>query len=575
MDPTLTPQVRADIAHLCACLADASLWSTAPSNPASPRATSPRQQSPRSVPLDEPDYDVPVPVTASRVGTTSALATAPLKATIPSVVTSSGTSLGTASGTSASASASASVAANSATSSTSPHTSPVPKRRVLPTNTEKRKSIKDLDSHQQTLLHKTAFDGNIDDVEHLLRLQEIDVNAQDRAGWTCLLSAACNGHWRICKVLLKAGADVTIASFNGSSALHYLSKHIPVERDRPGYSKVFTLLIKRGASLAANSVGDTPLHSACSSGNAVAVQLVLAHWGHSVNLRNKADWTPFHFCAREGALDIAEMLVKRGADIDAKCTDQQRNTVVLPVDVARQSGRHAFVRMIEARRRDAGRLIKALLTNDNRAALAIVREHPFVACVATPTGAALSATTDPSEGKVEVGGRRVAHWFAARGDIQSLRGLLAERGAPVDLNVLDDTGRSPLHLACQYGDSKLVALLLESGASGLGVTQNGDTCLHILARRRHAKDKNWAAVYKLVLAAGANPARANKLGDLVLHTAALNGNDVLVRAVLACPNVDVTATDQLGRTALQCAAMSNSSACEVALSRAMTAAPTH
>lgn len=445
-------------------------------------------------------------------------------------------------------------------------TSPAHARRTVP---EKRKSIKDLDSHQQTLLHKTAFDGNLEDVEHLLRLQEIDINAQDKAGWTCLLSAACNGHWRICKVLVKAGADVTIASFNGSSALHYLSKHIPAERERPGYSKLFTLLVKRGASLAANSVGDTPLHSACSSGNAIAVQLVLAHWGHSVNLRNKADWTPFHFCAREGALDIAEMLIKRGADIDAKCTDAQRNTVVLPIDVARQSGRHAFVRMIEARRRDSARLLKALLTNDDRTALAIVREHPHTACCITPAGAALSATTDASEGKVEVGGRRVAHWFAARGDTQAMRGLLAERAAPVDLNALDDTGRSPLHLACQYADSKLVALLIESGASGSVLTHNGDSCLHILARRRPTKDKNWAAVYKLVMASGANPGRVNKLGDHVLHTAALVGNDVLVRAVLTSPSLDLTLVDQHGRTALQCAAMSSSSACEVAISRAM------
>ena len=74
----------------------------------------------------------------------------------------------------------------------------------------------DVDSHRQTLLHKNCFEGVYEDVEHLLRLQEIDINAQDKAGWTCLLSAACNGHWKICKLLLKNGADPTIASFNKS-----------------------------------------------------------------------------------------------------------------------------------------------------------------------------------------------------------------------------------------------------------------------------------------------------------------------------------------------------------------------
>jgi ankyrin repeat protein len=88
-----------------------------------------------------------------------------------------------------------------------------------------------------------------------------------------LLSAACNGHWRICKLLLKNNVDCTISSFNNSSALHYLAKHIPQQADRNGYQKVFQKLLKSGASVLANRAGDTPLHAACSVGNAVAVQV--------------------------------------------------------------------------------------------------------------------------------------------------------------------------------------------------------------------------------------------------------------------------------------------------------------
>ena len=84
-----------------------------------------------------------------------------------------------------------------------------------------------------------------------------------------------------------------------------------------------------------------------------------------------------HFCAREGALDVAEMLIKRGADVDAKCVAPDQKVVVLPIDVAvsavetcrctthmrsqRQSGRTPFVGMIEGRRRDQQRLYKALV----------------------------------------------------------------------------------------------------------------------------------------------------------------------------------------------------------------------
>jgi ankyrin repeat protein len=139
--------------------------------------------------------------------------------------------------------------------------------------------------------------------------------------------------------------------------------------------------------------------------------------------------------------------------------------------------------------------------------------------------------------------------------------LLVEYEA--DVNARADTGGyrtaeewSVLHEAAYNGTEKIVELLLKFGASIRAETTKGQTALHMAAKNGHA-----GAVKQLLLALErknsslmrAATDRKNNKGKTPLHQAAKNGQDEVVQLLLR-HNVDVSLTDNDGRTALHHAA---------------------
>ena len=59
------------------------------------------------------------------------------------------------------------------------------------------------------------------------------------------------------------------------------------------------------------------LVDAAAGGDAVAVQRLL-DGGASVDAHARDDWTPLTIAAREGKLDVAKLLLRRGASVNAK-----------------------------------------------------------------------------------------------------------------------------------------------------------------------------------------------------------------------------------------------------------------
>ena len=81
-------------------------------------------------------------------------------------------------------------------------------------------------------------------------------------------------------------------------------------------------LLKEHPSLVntADPQGGTPLHAATFRGDKAAVELLLSK-GADVNAQKKDGWTALHFAAVNGRADIAQLLLKKGATVDAKKTD--------------------------------------------------------------------------------------------------------------------------------------------------------------------------------------------------------------------------------------------------------------
>lgn len=70
------------------------------------------------------------------------------------------------------------------------------------------------------------------------------------------------------------------------------------------------------------------LVTAAETGNTSSVQEALnkskyGEYTADINYHNKEDWTPLHFAVSEGNFNIAEMLLKADADVNALTTSKR------------------------------------------------------------------------------------------------------------------------------------------------------------------------------------------------------------------------------------------------------------
>ncbi|KPJ12339.1 Tonsoku-like protein [Papilio machaon] len=73
----------------------------------------------------------------------------------------------------------------------------------------------------------------------------------------------------------------------------------------------------KGFTIKKNMKGETQLHVACISGNKLLVERLLSK-GHPVNIRDNAGWLPLHEACIHGHLDVANMLIQYGANLNDK-----------------------------------------------------------------------------------------------------------------------------------------------------------------------------------------------------------------------------------------------------------------
>ncbi|CAB1322375.1 unnamed protein product [Coregonus sp. 'balchen'] len=159
-----------------------------------------------------------------------------------------------------------------------------------------------------------------------------DVNMADNAGWTPLHEAVSHGHYEISKDLIQTGALVNCIGDNGTTPLH----DAVVTGTPAGTYAVHGLLLGTDALglLSGRTVtplnilhrkncyGETLLHVAAIQGD---IQRAVSHGhyeiskdliqtGALVNCIGDSGTTPLHDAVVQGHLQIAELLLKHGAD---------------------------------------------------------------------------------------------------------------------------------------------------------------------------------------------------------------------------------------------------------------------
>ncbi len=142
--------------------------------------------------------------------------------------------------------------------------------------------------------------------------------------WTLLHAAtAATASLEIVAVLIDAGAEINVTDNEGNTPLHFAVKRINREkfptRDYEGIIRLF--LEKKADVRGVNNCGQTPLHTASAfRADPSAVELLIQA-GSGVNLKTLPScdaWTPLHGATARNSADIVAVLLKYGADPNAR-----------------------------------------------------------------------------------------------------------------------------------------------------------------------------------------------------------------------------------------------------------------
>ena len=180
-------------------------------------------------------------------------------------------------------------------------------------------------------IYDAAAKGDIAKVKAELH-NGLDVNTKCAVtSGSPLIIAALNSHINMTKLLIFNGANLEEQDKFGNTSLHYTAKN--------GCKEIVELLIYKNADVNfKNNAGETPLDiarnketaalllknngkygtffGAVSGGNVDAVNTFLND-GTDVNTKIQHGWSPMHEAAMLGHIEVAKLLISKGADINA------------------------------------------------------------------------------------------------------------------------------------------------------------------------------------------------------------------------------------------------------------------
>ena len=187
-------------------------------------------------------------------------------------------------------------------------------------------------------LHAAAHDGSTERTVALLSDGSIDINQQWDEGYTPLMLCCKGGHAGVARILVREGADMSIADDHGRTALHLSAS--------TGHVAMTKLLARAGAELeTSDKSGLTPLHY-CSIHGHTGVMRALLEAGTNPNVVGVlCGTTPLAYAAVTGHLDSVKVLLQ--AKADPMLTDfvaPGEGAALVPLDLAAMSGHADVVR---------------------------------------------------------------------------------------------------------------------------------------------------------------------------------------------------------------------------------------
>uniref|UniRef100_A0A670ZM01 Ankyrin repeat domain-containing protein 17 n=1 Tax=Pseudonaja textilis TaxID=8673 RepID=A0A670ZM01_PSETE len=321
---------------------------------------------------------------------------------------------------------------------------------------------------KESALTLACYKGHLEMVRFLLEAGADQEHKTDEMH-TALMEACMDGHVEVARLLLDSGAQVNMPADSFESPLTLAACG--------GHVELAALLIERGANLEeVNDEGYTPLMEAAREGHEEMVALLLGQ-GANINAQTEeTQETALTLACCGGFLEVADFLIKAGADIELGCST--------PLMEAAQEGHLELVKYLLA------------------------------------AGANVHATTATGD---------TALTYACENGHTDVADVLLQ--ADADLEHESEGGRTPLMKAARAGHVCTVQFLISKGANVNRTTANNDhTVLSLACAGGHL------AVVELLLAHGADPTHRLKDGSTMLIEAAKGGHTSVVCYLLDYPN---------------------------------------
>ncbi|MGH0115805.1 UNVERIFIED_CONTAM: hypothetical protein FKN15_046990 [Acipenser sinensis] len=374
--------------------------------------------------------------------------------------------------------------------------------------------------------------------------------SRDDRGYTPLHIAAICGQSSLIDLLVSKGAVVNATDYHALTPLHLSCQK--------GYQSGTLLLLHYKASTNMQDInGNTPLHLACMYGHEDCVKALVYYDVHScrLDIQNDKGDTPLHIAARWGYEGVIEVLLENGAS-----TDILNKAKETPFQCALNSKILA--------------LLELTYSGFGQSASESPGRSPQPStdtCSQRSSTSSVSSLSTDIKHENEKGKRKEVEKLLraiADGDVEMVRYLLEwldhypeeddeddddndDDDEEVAVEVVEEAGpglKSKFcHPLCQCPECEPAQKKLASvRVSGVGVNisnQDGFTPLHVAALHGHAP------LVSLLIGKGANINAQNAQSAMPLHLACQNSHLQVVTSLLEC-NAKLNKKDHFGNTPL-------------------------
>ncbi|KAG9237406.1 ankyrin repeat-containing domain protein [Amylocarpus encephaloides] len=311
-----------------------------------------------------------------------------------------------------------------------------------------------------------------------------DVNLKDESGWSVLQNSVNRGMHTMVKLLLDAGIDKNYPSDESYTLIQAAWKDFP---------KCCKALLEAGADTSMPNDTRPPLWWAANIG-LVSICRLLLEYGADPNWKSTAHAPILIQAVNESKVELVELLLDKGADIDA-----QDESVFYHPTVLSCAAQNTSTEVVECLLKRGANIEKEGTDGITAVYYASLNDHVDITRLLVEAGANVNIITTQGWGPLH----------SAYNFLATARYLL-QKGADVNRPCIEGT---PLYMACKWNSPETVKLMLEhkpdleigfKGSDSSGFYE-GMTPLFV------ALAHGYTDVVRLLLEAGSNVNHVNRM----------------------------------------------------------------